>query len=312
MTLLQQARKAMLSPGDHVVIGLSGGADSVALLHWLCAMREELAIVLTAAHINHGLRGAQSDADEQFCRDLCAKWQVPLQIKHVKFEKFTEDAGRNARYAFFASFGGGKIALAHTLSDRAETFLLNIARGTTLRGLCSIPPRRQLQIANCKLEIEIIRPLIDCTREQVEQYCEEHALDYCTDSTNKDNTYRRNYVRNEVLPLLAWNPEHLRRMFAALELDEIYLQEQAVQLDDVLQAPLPLKHRALRKMLADAGREPSQARMQELEKQLSSPKFTKRLRQIHKHGLANSKSCDTIECDVLKSLRTGGSDENTD
>jgi len=298
-TLTQQAQQTlqhykMLRPGDHVVVGLSGGADSVALLHWLCSVRGEFQLRFTAVHVNHGLRGEESEQDEAFCRQLCEQWQLPLQVKRVAFASFTEEAGRNARYAFFESIGGSRIALAHTLSDRAETFLLNVARGTALRGLCSIPPVRG----------QIIRPLIDCTREQVEDYCAAHGLGYRTDSTNTDTSYRRNYIRSEVLPLLHWQPEHLRRMFAALEADEAYLSEQAGRLEDVLAAPEPLKNRALRMMLATAGREPTQARMHELEKQISSPKFTKKLRVIHKHGLANAEGYDTIECDVLKSLRT--------
>ena len=298
IALPQQARLSlqqhnMLSPGDHVVVGLSGGADSVALLHWLCGLRDELRLALTAAHVNHGLRGEESDADEAFCRKICVRWQVPIEVRRVEFAKFTEEAGRDARYAFFASLGGGRVALAHTLSDRAETFLLNVARGTSLRGLCSIPPVRG----------RIIRPLIDCTRAQVEGYCAAQGLEYRRDSTNEDNAYRRNYLRNEVLPKLGWNPEQLRRMFAALEADEAYLAEQAAELDDILAAPAALKNRALRQMLECAGREPTQARMRELEKQISSPKFTKKLRCIHKQGLASSATYDTIECDVLKSLR---------
>jgi tRNA(Ile)-lysidine synthase len=284
---------SMLRPGDHVVVGLSGGADSVALVHVLCSLREAWQLTLTAAHVNHNLRGEQSQADEQFCRNLCAQWQVPLRVHQAQFERFTEAAGREARYAFFSQLGGDKLALAHTLSDRMETFLLNIARGTTLRGLCSIPPVRE----------KIIRPLIDCTRAQVEEYCVAHDLEYRMDESNDDLRYRRNHVRHEILPQLGWSPDHMRRMFAALEQDEDYLVEQALQPIDFLQAPAPLKNRALRNMLERAGRDVTQVRMQELEKQLRSPKFTKKLRGIQKQGLANAENCDTIDCDVLQSTR---------
>lgn len=283
----------MLRPGDHVLVGLSGGADSVALLHLLCNLRERWQLTLTVAHVNHNLRGEQSQGDEQFCRDLCEQWQVPLHVHQAHFEKFSEAAGREVRYAFFAQLGGDKLALAHTLSDRMETFLLNIARGTTLRGLCSIPPTRD----------KMIRPLIDCTRAQVEKYCAAQGLDYRMDESNTDLQYRRNHVRHEILPTLGWNPDHMRRMFAALQEDEDYLTERALQPGDFLQAPTSLKNRALRHLLEQAGRDVTQVRMQELEKQLRSPKFTKKLRVIHKQGLANAAIYDTIDCDVLQSTR---------
>jgi len=283
----------MLFPGSHIIVGLSGGADSVALLHVLCSLRDELQLTLAAAHINHNLRGERSQEDEQFCRTLCEQWQVPLHVHQAQFDKFTEAAGREARYAFFAQLGGDKLALAHTLSDRMETFLLNIARGATLRGLCSIPPTRD----------NIIRPLIDCTRAQVEEYCAAHGLDYRVDESNADLQYRRNHVRHEILPQLGWNTDHMRRMFAALQEDEDYLTTQALQPGDFLQTPAPLKNRALRFLLERAGRDVTQVRMQELEKQLRSPKFTKKLRGMQKQGLANAANCDTIECDVLHSTR---------
>jgi len=142
---------AMLTSGDSIVAGLSGGADSVSLLHWLCSIREEYQLDLCAAHLNHGLRGNESDGDEAFCRALCEAWGVPLHVKRVDLSALTsgiEEAGRNARYAFFAECAAKTpkatappqmVALAHTLSDRMETFLMNVGRGSALRGLCSIP-----------------------------------------------------------------------------------------------------------------------------------------------------------------------------
>jgi len=297
---------SMLSPGDYIIVGLSGGADSVALLHWLCSIREELKLNLTAAHVNHGLRGQESDDDEAFCRALCEQWQVPIEVKRANFMRFTEEAGRNLRYNFFTELAAiapkaTKIALAHTLSDRVETFLLNIARGTALRGLCSIPPVRQ----------NIVRPLIDCTRTQIEGHCAAHGLDYRIDSTNSDNTYKRNYIRNEVVPRLNWEPGQLRRMFRALEADEAYLAQQAQALEDILSAPEPLKNRALRQRLAEQGREPSLARLKELEKQMRAHtagtvkqtcppsshnfKITELTEILPEKDLANCLDYDTIE-----------------
>jgi len=311
---------AMLSPGDSIVAGLSGGADSVALLHWLCSLREEYGLDLCAAHLNHGLRGQESDGDEAFCRELCETWGVALTVKRVDLSGLAsgvEEAGRSARYAFFGEFDR-KIALAHTLSDRMETFLMNAGRGSALRGLCSIPPTRG----------QIIRPLIECTRAQVEAYCAANQLSYRTDSTNSDTGYRRNYIRNEVMPRLSWEAEPLRRMFRSLEADEAHLAAEARQYKgEIGCAPGAIKGRLLRNMLEEQGREPSQARMKELEKQMhvehgcASPpentpktlhienldeKFIKNLPKTPKEGLANCLDCDTIIGAIVAGHRLAG------
>ena len=311
----------MLSPGDVIVIGFSGGADSVSLVHWLCSMRKEYKLDLCAAHLNHGLRGQESDEDEAFCRALCDALGVPLHVKRIDLSSLTsgvEEAGRNARYAFFAEFNR-KIALAHTLSDRAETFLMNVGRGSALRGLCSIPPVRG----------QVIRPLIECSRAQIEEYCAANNLSYRTDSTNADTGYRRNFIRNEVLPLLSWEAGPLRRMFRSLEADEAYLSIAAEQLEgDIWDAPEALRGRLLRNMLEQQGREPSQSRMKELNKQMSvgvasrppatpeikktlqttplDENFIKNLPKIPKEGLANCLDCDTIMGDIVAGTRTAG------
>ena len=314
---------SMLSPGDTIVAGLSGGADSVALLHWLCSLREEYALDLCAAHLNHGLRGEESDGDEAFCRALCGQLGVPLYVRRVELSGLAsgvEEAGRSARYAFFGEFDR-KIALAHTLSDRMETFLMNAGRGSALRGLCSIPPvRYPLSHAAHDSEPIIIRPLIECTRAQIEQYCAENHLAYRTDSTNADPVYRRNFIRHAIMPLLAWEPGPLRRMFRSLEADEAYLSGQAKN--------EAVKGRVLREMLEQQGREPSQSRMRELEKQMHAPpagaacgppavmkawriepldeNFTKNSLKTSKEGLANCLDCDTIIGAVVAGYRRAG------
>jgi tRNA(Ile)-lysidine synthase len=327
-------RYTMLAPGDTILAGLSGGADSVALLHWLCSVKEEYGLGLTAAHFNHGLRGAESDGDEAFCRDLCAGLGLPLHVRRANVKELArqqgvgiEEAGRNARYEFFAALHC-KVALAHTLSDRAETLLMNIARGAALRGLCSIPPVRK-QFARGNEQFAIIRPLIECTRAQVERYCEENGLAYRTDGSNFDTGYRRNYIRHEVLPLLRLESGPLRRVFAALEADEAYLSALAAQHGgDPLEAPEAIKNRLLRKMLADAGREPSLARMLEEEKRLRAnpagaarrpippaktlkieelpEDFTKNLPEMPKEGLANCLDYDTITGTLAQGRRLAG------
>jgi len=343
------SRYTMLQPGGAVLAGLSGGADSVALLHWLCSIREEYGLGLAAAHVNHGLRGEESDGDEGFCRDFCGRLGVPLHVRRVDVKELArergvgiEEAGRGARYAFFAECAARapkagappQVALAHTLSDRAETLLMNIARGAALRGLCSIPPVRNAVYGNGReapAPPQVVRPLIECTRAQVEEYCESNGLAYRTDSSNFDTGYRRNAIRREAMPLLGLEGGPLRRMFRALEADEAYLAAEAEKyMGDPLAAPEALKGRLLRGMLADAGREPTSARMQELEKQLQSPlrprggwctrlpqemlapggaqknihfeplpedillDFIKNLPKMPKEGLADCLDCDTI------------------
>ena len=190
----------MLSPGEQVVAGLSGGADSVALLYFLWSIRREWNIKLLACHVNHCLRGEESQRDESFCRQLCAGLEIPLAVYTVNAGEQAKAAGlsveeysRNYRYATFQQLcpKGGKIATAHTLSDKAETLLFHIARGTGVKGLEGIPPVRG----------NIIRPLIHCTREEIEGYCCRNGLKYVTDSSNLTDLYTRNKIRRQIIPL---------------------------------------------------------------------------------------------------------------
>ncbi len=204
-------RRGMLSNGAHVIVGLSGGADSVSLLASLLELREELGITVSALHIHHGIRGEEADGDLNFCRRLCEGLGVELQwmrldIPAIAAERSIglEQCGRECRYEQFAAAALEKnavIATAHTLSDSAETVLFNLARGSGLSGVCGIPPVRQIRCENGS-EVTVIRPLIDVTREDVEAYCKDKRLSYVTDGTNADNTYRRNLIRNRVIPAL--------------------------------------------------------------------------------------------------------------
>jgi tRNA(Ile)-lysidine synthase len=214
----------MLSPGDHLAVGLSGGADSVALLHVLRGMAEELGLTITALHLNHQLRGGESNRDEAFVRRLCWDWHVRLLVKSAPVAELARRGGqsveacaRDIRYDFFRRSASGKVATAHTLSDSAETVLLNLMRGTALRGLAGIPPVRG----------NVVRPLILCSRAEVEAYCERHGLDYVTDSTNLDDAFTRNRIRHDVTPVLAeLNPGFLNcvaGMTDALREDADYL-----------------------------------------------------------------------------------------
>ncbi len=193
-------KSAMLAEQPcHVTVALSGGADSVALLYSLYMLKDETGIILSACHVNHNLRGEESDRDEMFCRRLCRQLDIPLYVRNVKVldyvtkHRSVEQCARDIRYSFFSSIYGKRyIATAHTASDNIETMLINMTRGTALSGVCGIPVKRN----------NIIRPLIGCTREEIETFCKKNCLSYVTDSTNLSDDYTRNKVRHSVIPVL--------------------------------------------------------------------------------------------------------------
>ena len=213
----------MVQPGDTVICAVSGGADSVALLFAFYLLKDKLQINLEAAHFNHHLRGAESDADEAFVRDLCDRYDVPLHLgggEVVPGPKGLEAAARDARYAFLRSLKG-KIATAHTADDNAETVLMHLIRGTGLKGLGGIAPIRG----------NIIRPMLKCTRQDVESFLEEWCLSHIEDSSNATDAFLRNRIRHHVMPLLKKeNPklaENMTDMALRLREDEILLSSQA-------------------------------------------------------------------------------------
>lgn len=197
---------SLFSQGDRIAVGVSGGADSVALLRFLAALRPQFGWDLVVCHIHHGLRGAEADRDEHFVRALAEQLGLPCAVSRIDAAALAlrdhisvEEAGRMARYAFFAQTAGegGRIATAHTLDDSIETVLMNLVRGTGLRGLCGIP----------RIRGNIVRPLLDCTRAEVEDYLGTLGQPYCTDSTNLTDDYTRNRIRHDILPrLCALNP----------------------------------------------------------------------------------------------------------
>ncbi len=248
----------MLENVRHVVVGLSGGADSVALLHFLAGLRAEVGFSLSALHLNHLLRGEEALRDENYAKELCGALGVEISVHRLPIADIAkergvsfETAGRDERYRLFeeaAATFGGIVATAHTASDAAETLLLNLMRGSGLAGLCSIPPKRDIYI----------RPLIDCLRSEVEDYCAANGLAYVTDSTNLSTEYARNRVRLELLPYIKerFNPsivEALARTAALLREDEAALAALVPDTDDigVLQGvPFALRARAVRRMAA--------------------------------------------------------------
>ena len=200
--------------GRTVAVGVSGGADSMALLHVLLELKDEFAMNIIACHVNHGIRGETADRDEKFVVEACKRLGVDVRILRAdvpgtakKMHLGIEECGRRIRYDFFNSVADDVIiATAHTLSDRSETLLLNIARGASVKGLCSIPAVRG----------NIVRPLIDCTRAEIEKYCSDNSIEFVTDETNFEDIYSRNRIRLNVIPELKKLNPSLERAFMRL------------------------------------------------------------------------------------------------
>lgn len=189
----------LLAPGDDVTVALSGGADSVALLWVLRTLAPRLELCLRAAHYHHGIRGAEADRDADFCHRLCEDWQIPFSMERGdapararQTGESLEEAARALRYGFLRRAAPGKIATAHNADDNAETVLLHLLRGTGPRGLGGIPPQRE----------KIVRPLLTCTRAEIEALLARQGLPHVEDSTNASDDCLRNRLRHRVLPLL--------------------------------------------------------------------------------------------------------------
>ena len=219
---------SLLESGDTVTVALSGGADSVALLHSLLSLKNDLGITVNAAHLNHLIRGDEALRDQKFVEKLCEKLGVTLFCEQIDVPKYAKDnrlslelAARQVRYDFLGRVAVGKIATAHTASDNLETILFNLSRGTALKGLCGIPAIRG----------NIIRPLILASRDDVENYCNDNMLDFVTDSTNLSDDYSRNKIRHNIIPVLKeLNPSvtnAVMRSCISLSEDEAFLENKA-------------------------------------------------------------------------------------
>ncbi len=192
---------SMLDDSSVVVIGFSGGADSVCLIHLLKSFEDKFGYKTIAAHLNHGIRGDEALRDAEYCKEFCDAFNIPFYLKTVDCVKeaelsgeSVEECGRRIRYSFFNSLcdENSKVATAHNLNDNVETVIFNLARGTALKGAGGISTVR----AN------IIRPIINCTREEIEGYCNENELKFVTDSTNLCDEYTRNKIRHNIIPVL--------------------------------------------------------------------------------------------------------------
>ena len=228
--MLDRVRKTiedyrMLSPGDKVVVGVSGGADSIALLNILRGMND-LKLDITAAHLNHGLRGEEADRDARFVEKAASALGLNYEYKKVdtlsyKEEKklSLEDAARELRYEFFDEvrqrLKADKVATAHSRDDQAETVLMRLIRGSGLKGLSGISPVSRSYI---------IRPLLFIGRSEIEEYLKLRSIDWVEDSSNESYEFLRNRVRRELIPALkSYNPrivETLARTAEVLKADE--------------------------------------------------------------------------------------------
>lgn len=224
-----------------VLVALSGGADSVCLLDLFCTAKQngDFPYGIAAAHVNHCLRGAESDRDAHFCEEICKERGIPLFVKTVdvgalaKAEgKGVEEAARDVRYSFFesllASEGLSHVATAHHQGDFCETMLLNLVRGSGIDGLCSIPRVRD----------SIVRPLLDCSRAEIDAYIHARGLSFVTDSTNASVEYSRNRIRHRVLPEFAQisqgYAESMVRTGTLLSRDADFLRTEAAKAYDAV------------------------------------------------------------------------------
>lgn len=221
----------LIQDEDSLVVGVSGGPDSITLLDVLIKLQKNIKYNIVVAHINHMIRTDAID-DEKYVEEYCKNKNIPFYVKRIEVAKIakiqkigTEEAGRNLRYAFFNEIlektNSNKIATAHTKNDNAETVLMNIIRGTGTSGLKGIEPIR---------EEKYIRPLIETSRVQIEEYCKKNNLQPRIDSTNMENIYTRNKVRNLLIPYIQkeFNPniiESINRLSNTIALENSYIEE---------------------------------------------------------------------------------------
>lgn len=237
----------LIQKNDKIVIGVSGGPDSMCLLDSLYSLKRELQIEIFVAHINHMIR-KEADEDTQYVEKYCNEKNIEIFIKKADVTKLskeqkigTEEMGRIVRYDFFEEVankvGANKIATAHNANDNAETVLMNLLRGSGVSGLKGIEIKRKQNKDNCDKKInqisqaiEYIRPIRECTRQEIEEYCNKSNLNPKIDKTNSENIYNRNKIRNLLIPYLKkeFNPnilEGLNRLSDIAREEEEYFDE---------------------------------------------------------------------------------------
>lgn len=260
----------LIKEGDRVLIGLSGGADSVCLTHALYSLKDELGITLYAAHMNHCLRGDAADSDERFSAEFAARLGIECVTERNDVRTYAEKngiseetAGRELRYAFFKrvskKYGLNKIATAHNKNDNAETILMHFMRGSGMTGLCGIPFKRG----------NIIRPIIEISRDEIEEYCADNGLSYVTDSTNGETVYTRNKIRLDLIPKIQsdFNSGFIQTVtknavlmadeldFIEKETDKVCenISENKIALDKLINSHAAVMRRVIMRMMKAAG-----------------------------------------------------------
>ena len=257
---------SLINDGDSLLVAFSGGADSMCLLHIL----KSLSYNVSAAHLNHMLRGTESDNDEHISRDFCKKHNIPFYVFHADISTISketgvseETAGREERYKFFDRLSRensiDKIVTAHNMDDNAETILMHLLRGCGTAGLAGIPIKRG----------NIVRPLLCCSRSEIEKYCTTHSLPYVTDSSNLKTIYTRNKIRHEIIPLLKkYNTNIISSLYSLSELmsaDKIYFKQiidetigarTSFDIKELVKMPDSIIYRAISTLSKNAGLSP--------------------------------------------------------
>ena len=238
-TLSTIKKNNLIQKGDKIVLGLSGGPDSVCLLHILKRLKDVLDIEVYAAHLNHQIRGMEAQKDALYVSQLCESLGIKSFVKSIDVPKYCkenklsiEEGARKLRYEMFfeikESLNADKIAIAHNLNDQAETVLMRMMRGTGLQGLKGIDYIR---------DNVIIRPILDIERSEIEAYCEEYNLNPRIDKTNLESIYTRNKIRLELIPYMKENfnsnvTESIVRMSNSLKCDNDFIEEEAIKAFD--------------------------------------------------------------------------------
>lgn len=299
------ADNEIIAYGDSIVTGVSGGADSVCLLLVLAELRKEFGLRLMAVHINHGLRGAEADADEKYAVELCRSHDVECRVFKPDIHKLVqstgmseEEAGRKARYDIFNIVcneeGYDKIAVAHHVNDNAETVLFNIFRGTGVRGACGMRP----------VNGNIIRPLLCITREHIEDFLRQRGIVWCTDRTNLEENYSRNKIRHKILKYAGENinlnaAQHTNDF--ACRLYEMYSYVQSV-------AEVKFKELLCEESAEDMTAEPKRIMLDmkkylELDKVIADEVFALALRKLS----ASGKDIGAVHFDAVRAIARGAS-----
>ena len=251
MKLLDEVREtirkhSMFGDGDITVVGVSGGPDSLCLLHALKALERELGIALHLAHLDHGIRGDESRADANYVEALAQEWQVPVTVEYGDVPAYAaqhklaiEEAARRVRYLFLGrvahELGAPSVTVGHNADDQVETILMHWMRGSGLGGLRGILPVQTLgaQPWWSGPPLKLVRPLLEVPRSEIEAYCQRHGLEPRFDRSNLDLTYHRNRIRHQLIPHLeSFNPrirDALRRSARAISDDYDYLRIQGLQ-----------------------------------------------------------------------------------